>query len=99
MRQNARQRRGRGRAQAAPSTAFVISFPLAARQDLVRRIVEQMLDRSGPDAEKHLQQHLACQERTLYRKQLSPKAVAHEIKHLEAAVRAGLWRCVLGGDL
>jgi hypothetical protein len=90
----------RGRqAVSAPATAHVVSFPLAARLDLIKRIVEQMLDRDGKAAERHLQQHLACQERTLLKKQIPPEAIAREMQGLEAAVRAGLWRYVLGVDL
>lgn len=82
---------------ADPPSAAIVPFPIAARKDLVRRIVEQMLDRDADTAEQHLRQHLACQERTLFKKQVPPDAVLRELKSLEAAVRAGLWRYVLGG--
>jgi hypothetical protein len=77
--------------------ATIVSFPIAARRDLIGRIVEQMLDRDAEAAEQHLRQHIACQERTLFKKQIPAEAIARELKSLEAAVRAGLWRYVLGG--
>jgi Family of unknown function (DUF6074) len=85
------------RGVADPPSATILAFPIAARRDLVGRIVEQMLDRDAETAEQHLRQHLACQERTLFKKQIPPEAIVRELKSLEAAVRAGLWRYVLGG--
>lgn len=82
---------------AEPPAATIVPFPIAARRDLVGRIVQQMLERSPGDAEECLRQHVMCQERTLFRKQVPPEAIARELEGLQGAVRAGLWRAVLGG--
>jgi hypothetical protein len=81
---------------ADPPSATILAFPIAARRDLVDRIVAQMLARSAEDAEECLRQHVMCQERTLFRKRVPPEAIARELEGLRGAVRAGLWRAVFG---
>jgi len=76
-------------------SAILIAFPIVRRQDLVRRIAEQMLARSEILAEKHLQCQLNRQRSKLKRKQITDDVIEQQIAAFEAAVRAQLWRLVL----
>jgi Family of unknown function (DUF6074) len=76
-------------------SAHVRAFPLKARRDLVVRIAAQMIARPSDLAEQHLQQQLQRQFRVLARKQVSDVDVEREIRALESAIRAELWRQVL----
>jgi hypothetical protein len=86
------------RHESAPTTATIVPFPIAARHNLIGRIVQQMLARSAAEAEQLLEQHVSCQERTLYKKQIAPDVIARELESLRGQVRAGLWRAVLCGS-
>ncbi len=73
----------------------VVVFPFAYRRGLILRLAEQMAARGPAAAEKYLQQQLQRQISTLHRRQVPDRAVEREIRALESAVRAELWRVVL----
>jgi Family of unknown function (DUF6074) len=72
----------------ARPSATILAFPIAARRDLVDRIVAQMLARSASEAEECLRQHVMCQERTLFRKRVPPETIARELERLASRFRA-----------
>jgi Family of unknown function (DUF6074) len=73
----------------------VLPFPSAARRNLVREIVTEMLVRPRRAAETWLQGELRRQRSALARNGFAAEVVAREIETLEAAVRRALWRAVL----
>jgi hypothetical protein len=73
----------------------VLAFPIACRRDLVHALAEQMAVRPLVEAEKHLQLQLRRQAKVLARKQLPDDVIAHQVRRLELAVRAELFRLVL----
>jgi hypothetical protein len=70
------------------SSANVTSFPLARRQDLIRRIARLSRASSPAASENLLQGQLARQARGLRRRRLPSEIVAREISELESLVRA-----------
>ena len=75
--------------------AAVKPFPLKARRDLVVRIAAQVVARPSELAEQPLHQQLQRQVRVLARKHVSDVDVEREVRGLESAIRAEVWRQVL----
>jgi hypothetical protein len=73
----------------------IVAFPFACRLGLILRLAEQMAARRPVAAEKYLQQQLRRQIEALHRRQVPDQIVEREIRALESAVRAALWRLVL----
>jgi hypothetical protein len=76
----------------------VFPFPAAARRDVVREVVTEMLVRPHQAAEVWLKAELQRQRRSLARKGFAPETIGREIEVLEAAIRRALWRAVLMSD-
>ena len=73
--------------------ATFIPFPLARRRALVTKLAAEMAAaRTAELAEKLLQSRAARLGRGLRCRHVSPDAVRHELRALESAVRAELWR-------
>ena len=79
-----------------PPSAQMIPFPLRRRQVFIERLAAQVAARPGDVGELHLRQQLERQRDVLARKGIPEKAIARELRSLAAAVRAELWRLVLG---
>jgi hypothetical protein len=80
----------------APKTAsLILPFPPARRLGLVRKLAAQMLARAPNAAEAHLRQQLQYQYRVLRRKGIADDVARRELRALESAVRAELWRLVM----
>src|SRR4051794_40419146 len=74
-------------------------FPFARRRALISRLANGMASRPMAAAEKYFQQELRRQIRVLHRKHYSDDVVELEVRSLESAVRAELWRLVLTPSL
>jgi GTP-sensing pleiotropic transcriptional regulator CodY len=74
---------------------ITLPFPLDRRHDLVTRLAAQMLARSPSDANKHLVVELERHRRILRRRGFADSVIAAQIRALESAVRAELWRVVI----
>jgi hypothetical protein len=79
--------------------ARIIRFPLARQRPLVAKLARQMAVQVPARAEKTLRAELQRRIDALHRQGLSDQAVEREIRALELAVRAELWRFVLLPDL
>ena len=90
-----RLQRGPSRAPARAS-AEMIPFPLGRRRDFVARLAAQVAARSADAGELHLLQQLDRQRDVLARKGVPKKAIEQELRSLSAAVRAELWRLLIG---
>jgi hypothetical protein len=78
-----------------PKSASLIPFPAARRHAFVRKLAAQMLARAPHTAEAHLRQQLDYQCRVLRRKGIADDVARHDLRALESAVRAELWRLVM----
>lgn len=88
--------RPKKRAPAArPKTSF-IPFPLGRRQDLVAGIAAQMIARQQVDGEACLIAELQRQAHMLEDKGVRRALIERELRSLASAVRAELWRQLLG---
>ena len=77
----------------------VAAFPFAHRRGVILRLAEQMAARGPAAAENYLQQQLRRQIEALHRRQVPDRTVEREIRALESAVRAELWRLVLTSSI
>src|SRR5947209_2409485 len=88
----------RGTQTPAPKGAQVIPFPAASRISLVQRIAARMANLSRKSAEGHLRRQLTIQAETMRRRGVDEHEIEREMRALQGAVRAALWRCVLLTD-
>jgi Family of unknown function (DUF6074) len=75
-------------------SAVVIPFPLARRLDLIHRQAEYALCLKPEKAEEHIARQLQCQADALHRRGVSDDIIVHELKAMEAAIRAAMWNVV-----
>ncbi len=87
------------RSPPAPKRAQMIAFPLNRRASLVAKLAAQVASRSAEAGEEHLLQQLARQRDVLSRKGVPEKETERELRALAAAVRAELWRLLLGNGI
>jgi hypothetical protein len=89
------RRRSPSGKSARPKTQL-IPFPLGRRRAFVERLAEQVIARPAAAGEAHLLQQIRRQGEILRRKGISEKLIERELRALTAAVRAELWRLLLG---
>jgi hypothetical protein len=75
--------------------ARIALFPLARRRALILQLANGMASRPLAAAEKYLQRELRRQINVLHRKGCSDRVVEREVRALEWAVRAEVWRVVI----
>jgi hypothetical protein len=76
-------------------SAVVIPFPARARPHFVNRHASRMAALSASASENHLAHQVEIQRAALTRKGADPLLIEREMKMLEGAIRAALWRHVL----
>jgi hypothetical protein len=76
----------------------LLAFPLKHRHAFVRRLAARALARNAADGERHLAAQIRRQAGSLTRKGFSDDVVRQQTSSLEAAVRAEMWRQVLGAS-
>jgi len=72
----------------AAGRASIIPFPIARRRVFIAKLTAQMLARPTLAGEAHLSQQMRRQAQILARKGVPAAVVAHEVRSLEAGVRA-----------
>jgi uncharacterized protein DUF6074 len=75
--------------------AKIVPFPFAHQRPLVLKLAARMAAQIPARAEKTLNAELQRRIDALHRQGMSDSAVERQIKALEAAIRAELWRIVL----
>jgi hypothetical protein len=76
-------------------TASMIPFPSVRRRAYVVRHAMRVANLSHMAGEKHLAAQLKIQAETMARKGIAPGLIAADLKSLECAIRAELWRLVM----
>jgi Family of unknown function (DUF6074) len=84
---------GRG-AKEPVTSAAMFAFPLARRRAFVTKHATRLAQLSRAHGNAHLRAQLKLQAETLRRKGVAEAAIAREIRSLESAIRAELWRAV-----
>lgn len=82
----------------APQQAAVVPFPAARRGAYIRKQATRMAELSATHAEAHLRQQLRLQAETMQRKGVDERTIAREVRSLESAVRAELWRQIFAPE-
>lgn len=72
----------------------LVVFPLARRSVFVRKHACRMATLSATAAESHLRRMLDVQRDVMGRRGVPSEEVARQLRSLELAIRAELWRCV-----
>ena len=85
-------------ASPVPAAAAVIPFPARRRTAYITKQAARMAELSDTHAEAHLRQQLRLQAETMERKGVDERTIAREVRSLELAIRAELWRQVLTPD-
>jgi hypothetical protein len=75
--------------------AVILPFPRVRDRRFVTRHARRMADLCTAAAENHLATQLDLQRRTMLRRGIDHTMVDEQIRALEMAVRAELWRVVL----
>jgi hypothetical protein len=75
--------------------AEVVPFPRCRDRRYVRKQAAVMASYSHPAAEKFLQTQLDLQTRTMAKRGIAPELIAEQVRALECAIRAELWRIVM----
>ncbi len=75
--------------------AEILAFPPARRLGFVRRQAKWFVEQGHDAAEANLLRQLERQRETLLRKGVDAAHLAEEIRDLESAIRAEVWRLVL----
>lgn len=77
---------------------IVVPFPRARDRSFVRRHASYISTLKADRAERYLAKQMQIQADTLARRGIAPEVVAEQVKALESAIRAELWRVVLTPD-
>lgn len=75
--------------------AQMLQFPLARRASFVRKHANMISKMSPLLGEEHLRRQLKIQADTMARRCIPSDRIAKELRALENAIRAELWRRVL----
>jgi len=76
----------------------VLPFPLTRRHVFIRRLAAQVLARTPALGVKHFAHQLRRQAKSLRHKGFDEAVVEQQTTNLERAVRAQMWRFMLGAD-
>jgi hypothetical protein len=76
-------------------SATILAFPLACRRRYVRRQAEVIANLKPIAGENYLSRQLTTQWDALERRGVACVQIEREIKALEQAIRAELWRAIL----
>jgi hypothetical protein len=79
-------------------TARIVPFPVVRRRRLVVGTASRMASTPSPTAEKLLTATLNQQAFVMARKRIPDEVIVRELRALECAIRAELWRHILMPD-
>jgi hypothetical protein len=79
----------------ARKTASLIRFPAARQRAFIVKHALRIAQLSPAQSKAYLRRVLQLQEQTMGRRKISEGMIARELRRLEAAFRAELWRQIL----
>ncbi|MBI5260264.1 MAG: hypothetical protein HY852_00415 [Bradyrhizobium sp.] len=74
----------------------VVPFPIVRRQAFIERQAWRAAELSPDAGERHIQQQIKLQIAAMRRKGVAEELIAAEARMMESAIRAALWKSVLG---
>jgi hypothetical protein len=77
---------------------IVLPFPLARRRSLIDRQARYAAELDPDAAERHIAQQLKVQAEAMQRKGVDPALIRRELKCMEIAIRAAVWRKLAPSD-
>lgn len=80
-----------------PKPAQILPFPLTRRWAFIERQAGRVAELTQDAGERHIAHQLDVQAAAMRRKGIDEALIAREIKNMEQAIRASLWRPVSGG--
>jgi hypothetical protein len=80
-------------------TAAVVPFPLARRGAFIQKQANRAAEMNADAGERHIQQQIKIQADAMRRRGIDEDLIAREMKCMETAVRAALWKAVLGAPV
>jgi hypothetical protein len=75
--------------------AEIIPFPLARRHAFIQKQANRAAELNADSGERHIQHQIQCQADAMRRKGIDEDLITREMKYMESAVRAALWRTVM----
>jgi hypothetical protein len=75
--------------------ARVVPFPAARRHAFIHKQAGRMAALSRTRADAYLRQQLRIQADTMRRRGVAEETIGREVKSIESAIRAEMWKCVL----
>ncbi|CAN7313640.1 DUF6074 family protein [Bradyrhizobium sp. LjRoot220] len=75
--------------------AEIIPFPLVRRQAFILRQAARAAELNQHAGERHIQQQVKCQVDAMRRKGIAEDLIALEVKCMEVAILAALWKAVI----
>jgi hypothetical protein len=82
--------------------AEIVPFPVVRRQAFIQRQAARAAELNQHAGERHIQQQVKVQVDAMRRKGIPEDLIALEVRCMESAIRAALWKAVMstpGGAL
>jgi hypothetical protein len=76
-------------------SATIVPFPLARREAFIQKQANRAADLNADSGERHVQHQIKCQADAMRRKGIDEALIAREMRCMESAIRAALWRIVM----
>lgn len=75
--------------------AEVVPFPIVRRRAFIQRQASRAAELNQHAGERHIQQQVKVQVDAMRRKGIPEDLIALEVKCMETAIRAALWKAVI----
>lgn len=79
--------------------AEIVPFPIVKRVDFIARQAAYAASLRRESGEAHIQRQLDTQRQVMHRRGVAPTRIEREVKALESAIRAALWRQIFAGGV
>lgn len=73
----------------------IVPYPRTRHRPFVLKHARNVAGKRADVGERYLADQLQIQRETMLKRGIAPEIVEQEVKSLELAIRAAIWRCVL----